>query len=182
MLTAQIPPISPANLCHLCQEISFNDQKHGIDQKRSPEGPNGEGVIIPLETTRKDLLPDLPGLRISAEKGCDFCAFLRTALLKRRLAQNTKEVEISMSFTWATELDYIWMYGLTFLTVAVASNDGIVASKVVFDIGSYDGMRLIQPFDPRPVLTSATSFKDKSANTDGRCSPCSFLVGSCTRS
>lgn len=130
--------IAPAKLCYLCREVAFEDRKYQIDTD-SHRIPQGDGKIFHIDTIRKDCLPELPGLRTSAENGCDFCAFLRAALLKRQLSHVRKEIQMRMSFTWGTDMDYILMYGLAALTVTLTSEDGTVDHQIVFDIGSYDG-------------------------------------------
>lgn len=59
--------------------------------------------MFPIGTVHKDYLPELPGLGASGENGCDFSAFLRTALLKRQLSKNRKEVEPRVNSTWGIE-------------------------------------------------------------------------------
>ncbi len=151
------PPILPARLCQLCRNVSFEDGKYGIDKMWTPRGESGKE--LPLDTVRKDELPHLPVLRITAENGCDFCNFLRAALLRRQLSQTRKQIQIRMSFTWGMEMDYISMYGLANLTVTLNSEDNSVHDQIIFDISSYDGKPFLS-VPARVASLAGTLFKD----------------------
>ncbi|KAM0264112.1 hypothetical protein ACHAQJ_000857 [Trichoderma viride] len=132
-------PEQPAKLCDLCQGVSFDDGKHQINRLGSHAlGKNEEGLRLPISTVRNDDLPELPALQSSAEKGCDFCSFLRIVLLKRQPSRALKKVQIRLTFIWRTELDYTSWYGLTALEVALYSEDGSVDCQIVLDISSDD--------------------------------------------
>lgn len=78
-----------AKLCRECKEAAlFDDSQNFLRKDRTPDGTTrlvaSEHTAIRtsrIQHLQDDALPSLPLLLDSAERGCDFCAFLRIIIL-----------------------------------------------------------------------------------------------------
>jgi hypothetical protein len=104
-----------ATLCGKCKVLSFSDNDTGGYEKEDSGGNkvlgledygHGGNALVEwkvLEYDHQDNLPDLPRLAASAEAGCYFCKFLRTAIQKelyKRTELNDCEVQIALQYLW----------------------------------------------------------------------------------
>ncbi len=105
------------NLCGICKVLSFNDNDAGGYEKEDFDGNKVLGFEdhdrkrrranwnkwSVLDYNHHDDLPDLPRLTASAEAGCHFCNFLRTAIqkeLRERSEWSDCEVGITLLYVW----------------------------------------------------------------------------------
>ena len=104
-----------------------------------------EEEVLSLRYYCIDFLPDLPGLRKSAEAGCDFCGFLRSAILHRQdinPAQPNGEIQIGLSYVWGNRGSLTTQSGLAGLRAEIRdpSKDSFFPiAFVLFSIWSDDG-------------------------------------------
>lgn len=77
-----------AKLCETCSVLRFNDEllasftAEGDSSPRLPDTDTNRGRRFPLDYRVCDLLPTLPCLEQSADRGCDFCALLRKEIIR----------------------------------------------------------------------------------------------------
>jgi hypothetical protein len=130
-------PVVESKLCQRCSLLSFDDTTDGFQLRQvdeDEEGPppawlSGPGLdfreTLPKDEKRDsryreirvdyqhfDQLPDLNGLRVSAEAGCAFCGVLRDAILTLCLDAPGK-VTFDLRYLWSP----IPYQGLHFLSV-----------------------------------------------------------------
>jgi hypothetical protein len=112
--------VNDSTLCNDCRVLQFDDSEDGgfVQQNSSGEyvlefdKKNDYGYIsdrwghkqLRLKYAVTDLLPHLPYLKISAERGCTFCGALRNAMLSCLLNRSGK-VTFELRYVWS------WTYG-----------------------------------------------------------------------
>lgn len=87
-------------LCERCKVLEFDDSTFGWKEGTEDDGfyldhPTWD-TSFDLDYCLEDTLPDLPVLRTSARRGCNFCSLLLTVLTEQDfLAWNTLRATIS---------------------------------------------------------------------------------------
>ncbi|KAK4448459.1 heterokaryon incompatibility protein-domain-containing protein [Podospora aff. communis PSN243] len=138
------------NLCDRCQALELNDDKLGGFVRMSS---SGDPVLVfdhihtrrhlPIEWELDDHLPDLINLKALAESGCDFCAFLRDAIIQADISQHEGEtgVRINLWYLWGDNrtglVESTRQDGLQAL-VANVQTGSKTPTKIYFGIGSDD--------------------------------------------
>jgi hypothetical protein len=126
-------PVVESKLCQRCSFLGIDDTTDGFQLREvdeDEEGPppawlSGPGLDfcekrdsfyreIRVDSQHSDQLPDLNGLRVSAEAGCAFCGALRDAMLTLCLDAPGK-VTFDLRYLWSP-LPY---QGLHFLSVSL---------------------------------------------------------------
>ena len=72
------------SLCERCKVLEFNDSEFGWKEGTEDDGFYLDYLTLShsfdLEYRLEDSLPDMPVLRTSSRRGCDFCSLLLTVL------------------------------------------------------------------------------------------------------
>jgi hypothetical protein len=112
METAVEPPT--VKLCSKCSVLQFDDSHFGsrfqlpsgqnvltIHEGKDPALLRPSSITTPLDYLHHDKLPDLPGLVMSSEAGCDFCRSLRAAIQMAALrGKRDGKIKIALSYLW----------------------------------------------------------------------------------
>ena len=161
-----LPQDPTTSLCDRCQALQFDDEELGGFVGTSSSGDpvlafdhvhRPRRFHIPWECD--DHLPDLVGLKASAESGCEFCAFLRDSIIRTSIKQpkGERSIHINLYYLWGNN-----RYG----SASSSRQDGLLAlvayvqvgsdssndenfMEFLFSIGSDDGMC----YDPTWILT-----------------------------
>lgn len=116
----------------MCQKIKFDDEELGGFMSTSEDGnpilqfdDDDRERTFDLDFWCEDVLPDLPRLKGSAEAGCDFCKFLRNAIIRTEFEhkEETGAVEMNLYYVWGVDRSHngTWRgkHGLNGLVVSI---------------------------------------------------------------
>lgn len=166
---------------------------HRVDPADMPKtfpvasSPMGAGLWLPCY--RKDILPDLPLLRDSAERGCPFCGLLRQAIMEKTWLQplpDTAEENPPSEGTLAVVCArWVW-YGtpanhLPRMDVAISIKDVRGAThkyRLHFEVTSTPGscarwlwVKMEPPFEHALSERAAAKMKEWITKCEGSCHP-----------
>jgi hypothetical protein len=141
----QGPEDSEVYLCEKCSVIRFDDVTlggyEGISESGQPMlkfDTKKVKKVLALDYSHEDVLPELPGLKKSAEVGCGFCKVLRDAVLEDELPLPAT-IEIKLSYVWGgsfkgkEHIEQCGLYGLVAEITPLAKDTvKVVTTRLLF--------------------------------------------------
>lgn len=152
---------SGTRLCDRCQVIWFDEKALDGFMSTSEEGhpilesDNDSWLQFDLPFFREDVLPDLPRLKESAEEGCEFCKFLRGAIIRTDFEHKEEcgNIMLTLYYIWGVDRsgNRAWRgkHSLNGLVVDIEGPEGEsssgsrISATLPFLICSNDGMSVV---------------------------------------